>query len=119
MRRRSILALAVANIEQDYLELRSFLDARQIRHMIDIGCGHDMIEVFFYRDYGSTISLIDIEQSANKHHDFHQTGAGYTSLAAAKRLLVTNGVPAKAVSTTNPRRDPLPDKPADLIISLL
>lgn len=87
--------------------------------MVDIGCGHAAIDVFFYRDYRTTFDLIDIERSNNKHHDFRPIGAGYTSLAAAKELLLANEVPAEAVSTTNPQREPLPDRPADLIISLL
>jgi hypothetical protein len=119
VRRKSILRQAVASIEQDYLELRSFLGDVTIQHMVDIGCGHAVIDVFFYRDYGATISLVDIERTSEQHHDFRSTGAGYTSLLAARRLLVANGVPDEAVSTTNPRRGSMPDAPADLIISLL
>ena len=119
VRRKSILHQASASIEQDYLELRPFLGKLPIKHMVDIGCGHAVIDVFFYRDYGASISLLDIERTSEQHHDFQSKGAGYTSLLAAKRLLVANGVPAEAVSTTNPQREPLPNQPADLIISLL
>lgn len=119
VRRRSILREAFACIEREYDEIRAFLGQMSVGHMVDIGSGHAVIDVFFHRDYGATISLIDIERTRERHHDFRSSGAGYTSLLAAKCFLAANGIPEEAVSTTNPRCEPMPDAPADLIISLL
>lgn len=119
LRRRAILAGAAADIQAEFAALERFLGERRIERMVDIGCGHALIDVLFHRRYGCELHLVDIERSDTHRHDYHESGSGYASLRAARDLLVANGVPAERVRTTNPDREPLADRGCDLVLSLL
>ena len=118
-RRKSILEASLEDARRECDEIGSYLGERSIRTAFDIGCGHALIDLFLYRKYGCNIHLVDIETSANHHHEWQSSGAGYASLASAKRFLVVNGLPAEAVQTTNPQVSQLVDEPCELMLSLL
>ena len=119
VRRSAILKIALAEIETEYQVIKRAVGVRAIDRMMDIGCGHGLIDVYFYNDFNSRLHLVDIETNDEKRHDFAATGAGYASLAQARRFLVSNGVPDDFVVTTNPNVSAAVDENLDLIISLL
>ena len=119
LRRSAILRIALTETEAEYRAIKAALGVRSVRRMMDIGRGHGLIDVFFYADFRSHIHLVDIESNAARRHDFAATGAGYGSLAKARRYLQSNGVPDDCIVTTNPTDDAVQDHELDLIISLL
>lgn len=76
LRRNAILERAAADLEAEFRDLERFFDRRPIRRMVDIGCGHALIDLFFFRRYGCDLHLVDIEQSPERYHDYHDVGAG-------------------------------------------
>jgi SAM-dependent methyltransferase len=119
IRRRSILQGAWDAALAEWREIAPFLPSGSAR-LCDIGCGHALMDLVAARHRSPLkISLVDIEQTSARNHGFASAGAGYASLANARRFLTTNGVPDESVETCNPRRDSLPAGPFDLIISLL
>lgn len=119
LRRGAILRTAWDEVRREFDEIKAALGELDVRHVSDIGCGHALIDVLFWQAFASDISLIDIETSTDRHHNFRQTGSGYASLSAARNLLENNGVPAERMMTINPNSDVLPDRTVDLAISLL
>jgi len=118
LRRKSILAHAIGAAEHEWSEIEPYLPAGGA--LCDIGCGHAFIDLVAWKHRRPrTISLIDIETTRERYHDYHATGAGYANLDSAKRFLLANGVPAESITVCNPRLNPLPCGPFDLIISLL
>ncbi len=107
-RRDAIFQGAVAEIYREYLPLRAFLRENGIApgHVIDIGCGQAINDVFLAEDFGCRFTLVDIENTDAQYHGWSDTGAGYASLADAKALLVDAGTPDAQVDTFNPRRNP-------------
>jgi hypothetical protein len=118
-RRDSILHGAMADIEAEFRGVTDYLAERPIRRMVDIGCGHALIDLLFWRKYGCHVHLVDIERTDATHHDYRNTGAGYASLESARKFLTVNGVPADAITTTNPQRETLHDSDVDLILSMI
>lgn len=119
LRRKSILSAAIEDARREEQAISSYLGDRDIRQAVDIGCGHALIDLFIHNRYGCDIHLVDIERTEAHHHEWQSSGAGYASLASAKRFLVANGVPATAVRTTNPSVTTLEDDECQLILSLL
>lgn len=119
LRRNAILERTSADLEAEFRDLERFFDRRPIRRMVDIGCGHALIDLFFFRRYGCDLHPVDIEQSPERYHDYHDVGAGYASLPSARAFLVRNGVPSERIRTTNPKREKLVDSGCDLVMSLL
>ena len=118
LRRKSILTHAIGAAEQEWREIAPYLPAGG--SLCDIGCGHAFMDLVAWKHrVPRTISLIDIETTRERHHDYHATGAGYANLDSAKRFLRANGVPDESIAVCNPRRNSLPHGPFDLIISLL
>ncbi len=119
VRRSNILAGAFQDAEREARMLTDYLGDRTIDTLADIGCGHAFVDLPLYRKYQSDVWLIDIERTEDKHHNFHDTGSGYSSLSGAKQFLTGNGVPTDKVFTCNPRQMALPAGPFDAIISLI
>lgn len=118
LRRKSILAHALAATEREWREIESYLPAGGA--LCDIGCGGAFIDVVAWKHRATrSLSLIDIETTKERYHNYHATGAGYSNLGSARRFLIANGVPDESIAVCNPRRNPLPGGPFDLIISLL
>lgn len=121
-RREAIFAGAVAEVFAEYLPLRDILLAEGLRpqHVVDIGCGLGINDVFLARDFAPRFTLIDIESTERQFHGWAAEGAGYASLADAMALLVSNGQPADRITLLNPRRDPdaLSGIRGDLVTSL-
>ncbi len=85
----------------------------------DIGCGYAFADLFLYRRYKSTIILIDIEESKERHFGFEDSGAGYANLKKARKFLVKNGVPKDKIKLINPnKKDVSKIGKVDLAISL-
>ena len=118
LRRKSILTHALGAAEQEWGEIASYLPDGG--SLCDIGCGGAFIDLVAWKHRAPrSISLIDIETTRERYHNYHATGAGYSSLGSARRFLIANRVPDESIAVCNPRRDPLPRGPFDLIISLL
>jgi hypothetical protein len=84
-RRAAIIDGAVLEIYREYLPLRSCLSGLAVRpaHVIDIGCGQAINDLFLYRDFAPTLTLADIEQTEAQYHGWAAKGSGYASLDAA------------------------------------
>jgi hypothetical protein len=111
----------MADAMREFESIADYLGRREIGQAVDIGCGHAFIDLPLWRRYSCRIHLVDIEKTAARYHDWNASGAGYASLASAKQLLVTNGVPPDVIETTNPEMVPLNLAPqsCDLMMSLL
>lgn len=117
LRRRFILSGAWADAEREWEAIQSLLP--HDGSLCDIGCGHAFIDLAASKGAGDLrITLIDIERTQEKHHEFSHRGAGYSNLAQAKAFLVANGIAPARIAICNPQRQPLPDGPFDLILSL-
>lgn len=119
LRREGILKAAVEDARREWEEISSYLGDREVQRAVDIGCGHALIDLFIHRAYQCDIHLVDIERTDNHHHEWQDSGAGYASLASAKRFLVANDVPSSAIQTTNPSTTALEDESCQLMLSLL
>jgi SAM-dependent methyltransferase len=119
LRRRRIIRLAFEEIRNEFLKIREFIGKRQIKSVLDIGCGHGILDLMFCKEYGCDIHLVDIESTKPKHHEFRNFGSGYSSLHKAKQFLTANGISENRISCTNPQKGVLADAPIDLVISLL
>lgn len=119
--REGILAGALLEIYREYLPLRDQLAEIGMKpdHVIDIGCGQALGDVFLDRDYAPRFTLIDIEETDAQYHGWASSGAGYASLDAAKAYLAKNGVAKKRIATLNPLKKPkaLERLAGDLVIS--
>jgi len=93
---------AAAFIFLEYLALRPVLAEAPPVRATDIGCGYAFFDLFLARDFGTDLTLVDIETSAARHFGFRSEGAAYTSLAVAARNLEANGVAAGRITTLNP-----------------
>jgi len=117
LRRRQILKGAWSDAEQEWTPISRFVPDRG--RICDIGCGHAFIDLVAANNVRDLeITLIDIERTDERYHEFNSKGAGYSNLAQAKKFLCANGVAPDGVSLCNPERDPLPEGPFDLILSL-
>ena len=119
VRRRAILAYCNALIQADYVQFEHALPADGIGTVTDIGSGYGLVDVFLHRRYRCNLQLVDIEQSAERDHNFATRGAGYCALPVARRFLRGNGVPDDQIATCNPTIEALPETPSDLVVSLL
>ncbi|MBT8418256.1 MAG: class I SAM-dependent methyltransferase [Silicimonas sp.] len=122
-RRREIIEGVISEIRDEWRPIRDALKraGKMPGHAADIGCGTAINDVFLWQDFRPHLTLIDIEETPEQYHMFADTGAGYASLAAARRLLEENGVPPGGITTINPVNEPgATDHIApDLAISLL
>lgn len=111
---------AAGVIHAEYREIASLLADLAPKRVADIGCGYAFFDLFVARDLKSDVVLIDLESNEHRHFGFKDEGAAYSSLERAKELLRANGVPAKQITTLNPR-DKAPEKlkPVDLAVSFL
>lgn len=117
---RDIVRRALAMTYLEYVELRGHIAKFKPSSMADIGCGYGFIDLFIWRDFKADLVLIDIEESENRNFGYQDQGAGYSNLATAKAFLVSNGVPATAVSLINPKDADLAQSPkVDVAVSLL
>lgn len=120
LRRNAILYQASTEIAAEYRIIRSALKDFNLDHVMDIGCGHAIMQALFHRDNVCRITLIDIESNDRVHHDFHDQGAGYASLDKARAFLVSNAVPSNSITTFNPQVSQLPQaRDVNLVMSLL
>ena len=119
LRKNSIIKGAMDEAEKEFAQIAEYLGPRKIDRMVDIGCGHALIDLFFSRRFDCHIHLVDIETTASHHHDFRAAGSGYASLQAAQTFLTKNGVSAASIQTTNLQKKPLVDENCDIVMSLL
>jgi hypothetical protein len=121
-RRAAIIDGAVLEIYREYLPLRSCLSGLAVRpaHVIDIGCGQAINDLFLYRDFAPTLTLADIKQTEAQYHGWAAKGSGYASLDAARAFLTGNGVPAEMIETVDARqRAPQAGKPGPTLVTSL
>jgi len=118
--RETILAEVTREIDDMFAKIAPTIARFAPRRLADLGCGQAFIDLFIFRRFGCELVLIDIEQTESLHFGFKPQGAGYADLANARAFLVANGVPERAITTLNPRHQPLADlAPVDLAISLI
>lgn len=114
----TLVRRAAASILLEYLQLEPTLAKIAPKSVADIGCGYAIFDLFVWQDFQSTLTLIDIETTSERHFGFRKTGAAYTNLATAKSFLIENGVPEADVTLRNPNTDDLSqDAPCDLAVS--
>ncbi len=118
LRRNSIIQNAVGEISDEFELIANSIEM-DVNKVMDIGCGHGIINYFFYQTFGCDLHLVDIERTDDQHHYYKDKGAGYGSLKKARQFLEANGVPAERIQTTNPNYQELADENLDVIISLL
>ena len=119
LRRREILEGTMRDIQAEFDTIAGWIGDRPVARMMDIGCGHAMIDLLFWQRYGCAIHLVDIEESESTHHDYYESGSGYASLESARRFLTVNGVPEYKIALTNPQRQALAADGLDLIVSMI
>lgn len=120
-RGKEIFAGAVAEIWTEYQPLRLYLKqtGRVPQHVIDIGCGQAITDAFFAADFGSRLTLVDIEMTEGQYHLWKDEGSGYGSLADARAMLQANAVASDHITTINPRLSPkaMQDLRGDMVSS--
>ena len=107
------------DIQAEWKEIEEHIPTESVKQLTDIGCGHAIIDYFIHSSLGCDITLVDIETSTERHHSYRDSGAGYASLDAAKRLLVSNGISEDRIRTLNPTQSNVSGIETDLTISLL
>jgi len=111
---------AAGVIHAEYRALKPVLDSLKPTRIADIGCGYAFFDLFAAKDYKAELVLIDLEMNEHRHFGFNAEGAAYSSLAVAKAVLRANGVPARKITTINPRDTQVTGiKPVDLVVSFL
>lgn len=85
----------------------------------DIGCGYGIFDLFLYNDYGSSLTLIDIELTKIKRHLFHEEiFSGYSCNVSTYNFLSENKVSKGDITMLNPVMNELPaNRMFDLILS--
>ena len=119
LRRRAIICGAIDDANREFENIKEYLGQRTIKKIVDIGCGHALIDLLFWQTFKCDIHLVDIESTKTHHHGFKNSGSGYASLVSAREYLIKNGVPEEKIRITNPNKSTLMDKNCDLIFSLL
>lgn len=118
--RDAILERVSAEIGDVFKTIEPVIAKVKPKRYADIGCGAAFIDLMIYRRFGCDLVLIDIEESDGIHFGFADSGAGYASLDVARKFLETNGVPAAAITTINPKHQSVADlEPVDMATSLL
>ena len=88
--------------------------------MTDIGCGYALIDLFLAQDFDCALTLIDLEQTDERHFGFEPTGSAYSDLETAASFLKSNGIAPARITTINPDRQPVDDiRDQDLVMSLI
>lgn len=95
-------ALEVARRECEFFVEAT--DDPKPKNIADIGCGYGFADLFLYRRYKSGITLIDIEESKDRHFGFSKSGSGYANLEKAQAFLTKNGVPKNKITLVNPNK---------------
>ncbi len=111
---------SAAVILKEFRAVLPVLEEFQPERIADIGCGYAIFDLFAYHALGTELLLIDIEHSEDRHFGFQEAGAGYSSLARARRFLTDNGVPDRAITTWNPQTQEMPaGAPLDIAVSFI
>jgi hypothetical protein len=114
------LQAAMAEISAEADQLIAAIPEEGFADLVSIGAGNGLLEVLLARKRPvKRMVLIDIEVSELNQHGFAEQGSGYASLAAAKALMLANGMTAEQVITVNPTHEPLPDMDFSLLLSIL
>jgi len=102
MGKDTLIRRAAAVIYLEYMELRPILDKTRPKVLADIGCGYAFFDLFVAQDFDTKVLLIDLETNGVRHFGFENTGAAYSNLDVAARLLQRNGVKQSKIETMNP-----------------
>ncbi len=105
-RREAVFAGVLAEVYAEYLPLRAALLGFAPSHVIDIGCGAGVNDLFLARDYGCGFTLVDIEETRLQYHLWSHEGSGYAALSDARALLEENGTAPERINCLNPRLTP-------------
>ncbi len=117
---QELIRRAAAFILLEYEELRPILAKAPPRAGTDIGCGYALIDLFLAQDFDCAMTLIDLEQTNERHFGFQPTGSAYSDLATAAAFLQSNGIAPSRITTINPERDSVADiRDQDLVMSLI
>ncbi|MES0810413.1 hypothetical protein ABLO27_13100 [Roseibium sp. SCPC15] len=116
----TFLNQTIDDLEQEWRLISRSCDHKIGGKWVSIGPGNGMFEMVAYRTKKyDQLLLIDIETTTGKHHHgFETSGAGYASLAATKKFLLSNGLSKVEISTCNPHHAKLPASRFDFLISL-
>ena len=116
----TLIRRAAAMIWLEFQEILPTLRTLAPRSASDIGCGYAFFDYFLWREFGCDLTLIDLEQSEERHFGYKERGAAYSNLMTARRFLISNGVDEHAIHLRNPSTDNLfSDSPVDLAVSFI
>ncbi len=116
----TLIRRAAAIIWLEFQEILPTLQNLAPKSASDIGCGYALFDYFLWREFGCELTLIDLEQSEDRHFGYKERGAAYSNLATARRFLLSNGVEEGAIRLRNPATDDLfRDPPVDLAVSFI
>ncbi|HHI69991.1 MAG TPA: class I SAM-dependent methyltransferase [Rhodobacteraceae bacterium] len=117
--RNDVLAQALEVARRECEFFVEAIDDQNPESIADIGCGYAFADLFLYHRYNADITLIDIEESKDRHFGFEKSGSGYASLDKAFKFLTSNGVPKEKIRLVNPKKENVADIGCfDLAISL-
>lgn len=119
--RRRVFEQAAEEFEREADQVIALLESRGPRDLVSVGPGNAIMETLLANRLSSirSVTLIDIENSDSHHHGYARQGSGYSSLAASRDFMVSNGVSSASILLCNPRTQALPSQPFDCLISLL
>lgn len=116
----TLIRRAAAFILLEYEELHSVLADNPPSAVTDIGCGYAFFDLFLAQDFDCNLTLIDLEQTKERHFGFEESGAAYSDLAVTKAFLRANGIAAKRIKTINPETQSVARiKDQDLVVSFI
>ncbi|MBO9448127.1 class I SAM-dependent methyltransferase [Ruegeria sp. R14_0] len=98
---------AAAIIFLEYQEIQGAIEHAQPKSVADIGCGYAIFDLFLWRDHNCHLTLIDLEETEERHFGYGETGAAYSSLSVARSFLTQNGVDNDDITCLNPGTDDL------------
>jgi SAM-dependent methyltransferase len=115
-----LIQRAAAFILLEYEELYPVLADNPPSTVTDIGCGYAFFDLFLAQDFDCNLTLIDLEQSEERHFGFEENGAAYSDLAITKAFLRANGIAAKRIKTINPETQSVARiKDQELVVSFI
>ncbi|WP_170429551.1 class I SAM-dependent methyltransferase [Ruegeria arenilitoris] len=98
---------AAAIIYLEYQEIRGAIKGVKPKSVADIGCGYAIFDLFLWKDHKCSLTLIDLEETEERHFGYGETGAAYSSLSVARSFLTQNGVDTGSITCLNPKTDDL------------
>jgi len=122
--KEQIKAAYIRDMLGEYESIKPHLPP-DVSTVLDIGCGVAGIDVLLHQHYQGSPNLQFLlldrtEVNTTIYYQFHEQGAFYNSLSAAKETLEANGIVSKNIHLIEASEDmQIPVEQVDLVISLI